>query len=814
MSRRRRLALALCLGALLAGVLADAAAADPSGVTIRRTSHGIPHIIAGDWESLGYGYGYSLAEDNICTLAETYVTVQAQRSRYFGPDDSYVFQGNGQVVNNLNSDFFFQRIIDNHTVEDLLGQPPPTGPVQQIRDLVQGYVEGYNQYLADTGVDNIPDPSCRGAAWVRPITVMDAYRRFYQLALLASSGVVIDGIAAAAPPTPPLPGQTATQPPRPEDVAEGLGRAGLPLGGIGSNAVGLGAAATANGSGMMLANPHFPWQGSERFYQAQLTIPGQLNVSGASLLGVPLILIGATDNLAWSHTVSTAYRFTPFEETLVPGSPTTYIYDGQPKEMKAEQVTVQVPAPGGGLQPETRTLYSTQHGPIFDSLVGVPLPWTATSAFAMGDANATNFRYLNHFFETDQAQSVGELYEILRRNQGIPWVNTLASDSSGRAFYADISVTPHVTDEQALQCNTAVGAATFAALGLPVLDGSRSDCEWGSDPDSVQPGTFGPSHMPHLFRSDYVENSNDSYWLSNPRHPLEGFDRIIGDERTPRALRTRSGLTMIRARLHGKDHDPGETFTLRLLQKMVFSDRQYAGRLFRGQLVDYCRSHPTLVTRSGKTVDVSGACEVLHRWDLRDNLDSNGALLFRRFASHLLSSPVPTQPAPAIYKQDFDPSHPVDTPRGLNTDNPVVGNSLAEAVDDLDSCAIPLDAPLRGYQYESRGTDQIPIHGGPGTLGVFNAINVTWHGCDAYNDVSHGSSFVMATSFTPGAACPVNARSILTYSQSAENPESPYFADQTWMFSDKRWVDLPICENEIAADPGLQVTELNGGYSP
>jgi hypothetical protein len=34
------------------------------------------------------------------------------------------------------------------------------------------------------------------------------------------------------------------------------------------------------------------------------------------------------------------------------------------------------------------------------------------------------------------------------------------------------------------------------------------------------------------------------------------------------------------------------------------------------------------------------------------------------------------------------------------------------------------------------------------------------------------------------------------------------------MFSDKRWVDLPICENEIAADPGLQVTELNGGYSP
>ena len=43
---------------------------------------------------------------------------------------------------------------------------------------------------------------------------------------------------------------------------------------------------------------------------------------------------------------------------------------------------------------------------MFNNLVGVPLPWTNAAAFTMGDANAANFRYLNHFFETDQAQSV------------------------------------------------------------------------------------------------------------------------------------------------------------------------------------------------------------------------------------------------------------------------------------------------------------------------------------------------------------------------------------------------------------------------
>ena len=50
---------------------------------IRRTAHGIPHIEARDWGSAGYGYGYAFAQDNVCVMAETYVTVDAQRARWF-----------------------------------------------------------------------------------------------------------------------------------------------------------------------------------------------------------------------------------------------------------------------------------------------------------------------------------------------------------------------------------------------------------------------------------------------------------------------------------------------------------------------------------------------------------------------------------------------------------------------------------------------------------------------------------------------------------------------------------------------------------
>jgi acyl-homoserine-lactone acylase len=789
---------------LLGFAVQSAAAADGRAydATIRRDSHGIPHILADDFGGLGFGYGYAFAEDNLCTIAESYVTVGAERSRYFGADNSYLQRGNGFSANNLNSDFFYQRIIDDHIVEDLLDQAPPAGPEPEIREGVRGYVAGYNRYLADTGVANLPDPRCRGAAWVKPITEIDAYRRFYQLAMLASGTVAIDGIAGEK-----TPGGAST-PIDPGAIAEGLADQ-LPLDAIGSNAYGLGGEATSNGRGIVLGNPHFPWDGPERLYQAHLTIPGQINVSGGSLYGVPLVLIGHTQNLAWSHTVSTAYRFTPFEETLNPVDPTQYLYDGQFRDMNEEQVTVPGD-PGTPTDDRTRTLYSTSHGMVLDDLVGVPLPWTPATAFTMGDANATNFRYLNHFFEVNRAQSVDRLDEIERTYEGIPWVNTIAADSAGKAYYADIGAVPNVSNAKAQTCNTPVGVATFQLLGLPVLNGATSSCEWDSDDDAVAPGIFGYDNLPHLFRDDYVTNSNDSYWLSNPEQPLEGFARIIGDERTERSLRTRLGLKMLIERFADQGQPATRPLDRQDVQDLVFNDRQYAGELWRDQLVGLCESAPGgMLLGSSGPVDVSDACPVLAAWDLHDDLDSPGAILFREFAAQALAG-VSVISDPTPFSTPFSASDPVNTPSGLNTLNPKVELSLADAVTHLGDAGIPLDASLRDYQYEKRGDERIPIHGGPGALGDFNAINVNQQvqgGAEpGYPDVPHGSSFVMVTQFTDG--CP-DDRSILTYSQS-ENPDSPHSADQTRMFSRKEWVDPAFCESEVLAEPGLQTTPVHG----
>jgi acyl-homoserine-lactone acylase len=803
--RTRSLIVRAGVAVLCAATLPAVAAGHPAATTtaysatIRWTEHGIPHVLAKDFKGLGYGYGYALASQNICVLADTYVTVDAQRSRYFGADGSYVFQGNGTTVNNLNSDFFFQQINDERRVEKLVAQPAPQGPRQEVRDLVSGYVAGYNRWLRDVGgAAGISDPGCRGAAWVHPISETEAYRRFYQLALLASSGVAIDGIGSAQPPTPaaPLPATTV-----PSIAAEQL-QERLKTLAIGSNAVAIGSDGTQNGRGLLLGNPHFPWQGSERFFQAQMTIPGTIDVTGGSLLGVPLILIGHTATMAWSHTVSTAFRFTPYQLTLVPGSPTTYLYDGKPEQMTARTVTVQVRQPGGSLQPQSRTLYRSRWGSIMTSILGLPIfPWTPATAFAMADANEANFRYVNHFLETDMATSVQEELAVLQRNQGVPWVNTIVADSTGAAMYADISVVPHVTDADAQRCDTALGAATFKVLGLPVLDGSRADCRWGSDPDSLQPGTFGGREQPVLIRHDYVTNSNDSYWLSNPHQPLTGFPRIQGDEGTARSTRTRLGLTMVEQRLAGTDGMPGRGFTRQLMQDMVFNDRQYAGELTRDDLVAMCRSFPGgIAPSSSGPVDVSAACDVLASWDVRDDLASRGAILFRRFWERAKGA------SPSPWKVPFDVQDPVNTPRGLDTSNPQVRLALGDAVNDLRSAGIPLDAPLGDWQYATRLGVRIPIHGGPGTDGVFNAINVAWDASKGYVEPPHGSSFVQVVSFD-GTACP-DAATILTYSQSTD-PTSPYYADQTRMYSQRQWVPDRFCASAIAASPDLRVQSIS-----
>ena len=177
---------------------ATADAAKRPTVTVERSAHGVPNIEAKNFEGVAYGYGYAFAEDNICVIADSYVTVSAERSTLLRPRRSYVFRGNGRAQQPelrllLPAD---QR---DKTIEKLVAQAP-AGPVPAD----QG--RGAATCAATTSTSRtrrrqITDPNCRGEKWVHR-SPRRPCRRFYQLALLASQGVAINGIGTPSRPRP------------------------------------------------------------------------------------------------------------------------------------------------------------------------------------------------------------------------------------------------------------------------------------------------------------------------------------------------------------------------------------------------------------------------------------------------------------------------------------------------------------------------------------------------------------------------------------------------------------------------------------
>jgi acyl-homoserine-lactone acylase len=104
---------------------------------------------------------------------------------------------------------------------------------------------------------------------------------------------------------------------------------------------------------------------------------------------------------------------------------------------------------------------------------------------------------------------------------------------------------------------------------------------------------------------------------------------------------------------------------------------------------------------------------------------------------------------------------------------------------------------------------RIPIHGGPGDPdGEFNAINVDFEAGKGLKENEHGSSYVQVVTWKTGSACP-DARTILTYSQSV-NPDSPFYSDQTKLFSQKKWVKDLFCRKAVLAGTKTTTTVATG----
>lgn len=691
---------------------------------------------------------------------------------------------------NFQVDALVRDLHQRHVVEKLLRSK--AGPGAQARAMVDGYAAGVNRYIRKIGgARHISDPACRKAPYIRPnAKPIDIWYGVYLAQILASTGhflqqIVDPTLPSVTSPNLPLLRSEAHFAPAPKKASvdrnallKGLGKD--PDSPFGSNATAIGRTDTTTHKGMLLGNPHFPWVGRYRFSQQQLTIPGVYNVAGASLIGSPVVNIGWNKNVAWSHTVSTAYRFTPYEYmTLL--SPTKYIYGNGTRDL--DKRVVKVPArKNGRLVTLTATLYRTPQGYVVNDPAQF-MGWTPLSFWAIRDANAEHLRTIDSFLNMGKARNVHDLLRRQDAGGGIPWVNTIAADRAGNVMYADHSVVPNVSNALANKCMTVVGRLLDSVAGLPGLNGSQAGgaCAWGSDKDAQRPGIFGPQHLPVTFRTDWVMNSNDSYWLPNPKQQLNGYAHIIGCEQCVRTLRTRMvDHYVLDALRHGR-------ISPREMRGFEHQNRVYGAEVMSrgGALQKVCQA-----AKGGD------ACAVLARWDKHSNISSRGNQIFEAFVSRL---PVPGLLGGASYwKVPFDPKNPVETPNTLDTSNSKVVKAMADGIAYLRAHHIPMNATWGSLQVAGdRGAPPIPLGGGLGDeAGNANALasRSPVSNRSRLKPVSYGSSHIQAISFLSHGR--VDARTILTYGQD-ENPKSPWSSDQTRMFSQKKWVDFAFTRAQI-----------------
>lgn len=735
---------------------------EQASAEIRRTSFGVPHIRAQDERGLGYGIGYAYAEDNLCLLANEIVTVNGQRSRYFGPEQVTLEQRENRV-----SDVFFNWLNTPQAVSGFWQAQTP-----QVQQLVEGYVAGFNRALAERKAIGLPEQCA--SEWVRPITALDLVKLTRRLLVEGGVGQFAEALAGAQPP------QATADVGEPRTGFAGAAtrqqRFALERG---SNAVAIGSERSFNGRGMLLANPHFPWLGGMRFYQMHLTIPGKLDVMGAALPGLPVINIGFSQHLAWTHTVDTSKHFTLYRLQLDPKDPTRYLLDGQSVPMSQQTVTVDIKQPDGQVQSVSRVVYGSQFGPI----VQWPgrLDWDDKFAYSLRDANRENDRVLAQWYAMNKAVTLKDLQSAVHEIHGIPWVNTLAVDDQGQSLYMNVSVVPNVDADKLARCSD-----PRAGLQLIVLDGSRGECAWDIDPEAVQKGIYAADKLPQLLRRDYVQNSNDSAWMVNPSQPLSGYSPLISQQDQPLGLRARFALQRL-----GQLAKDGPV-KVDDLQRMVMDDQVYLADQVMPDLLGFCAGD-----LGADAVTLTQVCNDLRVWDRTAGLDSGlGFIHFQRIMAQL-------QGVPDSWRVPFDPQDPRHTPNGLAIERAPVHKAVRQAMlasqASVKAAGLPKDSRWQDIQVASSGSRQTPIHGGPGELGIYNAIQSV-PGANGKREVVSGTSYLQVVSFDGKGP---RAEGLLAFSISSD-PASPYSADQTQAFSKKQWSALPFTEQQIKADPHYQ----------
>jgi acyl-homoserine-lactone acylase len=510
----------------------------------------------------------------------------------------------------------------------------------------------------------------------------------------------------------------------------------------GSNGWAIAPARSASGHAMLLMNPHLYWApGWARYYEAQLSAPG-IDLYGATQVGLPVLRFLFSDYVSFTHTVNAPHGVT-FYAIRPEGN--GYRYDGRVLPFQTRAQTLKVRQADGSVTTETVTVRGTLQGPIVGERNGRPI--------AMRVAGLDRPGALAQYWLMDTAHGLADFQAALRRMQ-IPTFNNVYADRDGHIQYLYMALVPRHT----------WGALSFWSGTVP---GDTSKTLWTDYLDFDElPKVLDPA-------GGTVQNSNDPPWNAAWPQTLDPAPYTSEIESSAVSLRMARGIRMLSS-------------TRRISFEELVADKWST----RSELAD--RILPDLLEaaqRDGDELARQGA-EVLAHWDRCLDPDSRGAVLFMAWSDH---TGAVNGYSGKGFARPYELHAPLTTPAGLADPKAAVEALSAAVRDTIASYGAP-DVPWGQVMRFQLGSEDVPARGGPGRLGVFNAIDFAARqgGTRAAN---FGGSFTAVVSFdaTPRAK-------VLSSYGSSSQPGTTHASDQLALLSAGTLRDAWRTRADVAAN--------------
>ncbi len=377
--------LAFGIFALYANILFSQNTIDPSTVTIIRDSYGVPHIHAPTDAGVAYGLAYAHAEDDFFTLQEMLLAASNRLA-----------ENTGKAGAGL--DFVAQFLDVKNTVD----KQYDTDFRADFKAILSAYTQALNKYAAThpkevrvKGFFPIHEKQLVAAQMLANCLVCGIDKSLKEIV-----GNRVD-----------LPKSDATR---------------------GSNAYAINAKRTIDNKPYFCSNTHMPLEGSFGWYEAHLTSDEGLNIAGALFPLSPVILLGANENIAWTHTINKTDLVDVYQLEINPDNPDQYKLDDKWVDLEKTKAHFNVKIPTGIKLGVNKHFYKTKFGSAFRNKQGV----FAVRLGAMFRINA-----LQQWYDMNKAKNYTQFRHILDE-QSLARMNIVYADKKDTIYYIDNGLFP------------------------------------------------------------------------------------------------------------------------------------------------------------------------------------------------------------------------------------------------------------------------------------------------------------------------------------------------------------------------------------